>query len=145
MSETGNKTKKTSKADQKNDDEGPCQTISVRLKASELATLRLAAKRTGRTITEIVKSGAGIGATLTDQAYKRGFKNGHSEGRQEAKDEYAVYAMCLKCYDGIAITDDEMRNEAGLLYTNEFSCYHEECGIPKERTGGKLRRFKKEE
>lgn len=145
MNETCSKTKKISKAGQKNDDNEPCQTMSVRLKASEMAKLRSVADKTGRTITDIVKAGSGLGSTTTDQAYRKGFKEGFDEGFQEARDKYAVYAMCAKCLNGIAITDDEMRDEAGLLYSNEYTCYHEDCGVPKERTGDELRRFKKEE
>ncbi len=145
MSEIGSKTKNSAKVDQKNDNEGPCQSVSVRLKASEMTQLRSVAEKTGRTITDLVKAGAGIGAALTDLVYKKGFKEGHDKGIQEAKDMYAVHAMCANCHDGIAITNDEMRDEAGLLYTNEFTCYHEECGIPRERTGVELRKFRKEE
>ena len=143
MKEAKGGTPKDTRASMRKEDERSNSVLSVRLTGSEMTKLKSVAEKTGRKISDIVKMGAGLGAGLTDQAYKKGFKNGHDEGFQEAKDMYAVYAICMKCHDGIAITDEEMRDETGLLFSNQFTCYHEDCGIPKERTGEELRRLRK--
>jgi len=107
--------------------------------------LRSIAGKTGYTITDVVKAGASLGTATTKQAYKKGFKKGYDEGFQKARDRYAVFAICITYSDTIALTDEEMRDEAGQLYSNEYTCCHDGCMLPKERTGVEVRRFKKEE
>jgi flagellar biosynthesis/type III secretory pathway protein FliH len=64
--------------------------LSLRLTAGEMTKLKSAADKTGRKLTDIVKEGAGLGATTTDRAYQQGFKQGYREGFEAAKQKYAV-------------------------------------------------------
>ncbi len=145
MKEASGETQKDIKARMRKEYERSNPVLSIRLTENEMIKLKSVADKTGRKISEIVKAGMGLGAATTDQAYKKGLKKGFDKGFQKAREKYAVYATCMTCYDGIPITDDEMRDEAGLLYSNEYTCLHESCGLPKERTGVEVRWFRKEE
>lgn len=119
--------------------------LSLRLTAGEMTKLKSAADKTGRKLTDIVKEGAGLGATTTDRAYQQGFKQGYREGFEEAKQKYAVYATCIVCGDSTPITDEKRRDNAGELYNYEYTCVHEGCQLPKDQAVVRVRRFKKEE
>lgn len=145
MEKSRSRTEKDAKVSTKGEYERSHPALSVRLTEGEMGKLKSIAEKSGRKVTDLVKAGAGIGAAMTDRAYKEGLKKGFSEGFEKAKQKYVVYTMCAACLKQIPITDGEMSGEAGDLYFNNYTCLHEGCQLPKNEMGDEVRRFNKEE
>ena len=72
---------------------------------------------------------------------ERNYKEARRRGYKAAKEKYAVYAWCSSCLNGMPITDDDMKDEAGLLYSNEFTLLHDDCRLPEDMDPELVRRF----
>jgi len=102
-------------------DEHP--TMTFRVKKEEKEILKLLVKRSGKSISQLVRE-ALLGAEKSDsEPYEKGFNDGYNKGAFEWK----VFYYCNMCAEMIDIVPNSDSHEALIKYMEEHGWGHKEC------------------
>ena len=71
---------------------------------------------------------------------ERNYKEAYWRGFREARERYAIYTICLSCYEPIAIDNEELKEE--ITARVEQICLHLGCPLPDGVTESDVIRFK---
>jgi hypothetical protein len=108
-------------------------TVSFRVSREGYDRLKETLNKQGKTIGQFFREALEIEERNYKEAYWRGFR--------EARERYAIYTICLSCYEPIAIDNEELKEE--ITARVEQICLHHGCPLPDGVTESDVIRFKR--